>query len=212
MDAGNLRQSATGGPISDYRIVSANRQSVTFLAREGKQVGGCRTQVPITISTQEFTQRWSEHIQPDHLTKVRYFGGWSNSQVGQYMRRCHDLSSATTRATAAEPDSQDADRQPPDLVCESCGSGRMVLQSESSPPSWRELLGYGSSASPAWYAALRDESDRIFWDGLMGEGFNAWYLETLIESAKEAEVQPPPPIQLHLPGFAPPDPSLLNSF
>ncbi len=80
--------------------------------------------------------------------------------------------------TAAEPDPPDADRQQVDLVCESCGSDRMVLQSESSKPSWRELLGYGSSASPPWYADLRDESDRIFWDGLMGEGFNAWYLET----------------------------------
>ena len=179
---------------------------MTFLAREGKQVGGRRTQVPITISTQEFTRRWSEHIQPNHLTKVRYFGGWSNSKVGQYMRRCRDLSSATT----AEPDPQNADRQQADLICEHCGSDRMVLQSESSPPSWQELLGYGSSASPPWYAALRDESDRIFWDGLMGEGFNAWYLETLIESAKETELQPSPPLQLHLLGFAPPDPYLLN--
>jgi Zn finger protein HypA/HybF involved in hydrogenase expression len=212
-----LTRYLTGGPISDHRIVSANRQSVTFLAREGKQVGGRRTQVPITISTQEFTQRWSEHIQPNHLTKVRYFGGWSNSKVGQYMRRCRDLSSATTRATAAEPDPQNADPQnadpqQADLICEHCGSDRMVLQSESSPPSWRELLGYGSSASPPWYATLRNESDRIFWDGLMGEGFNAWYLETLIESAKETELQPSPPRQMHLPGFEPPDPYLLYSF
>jgi hypothetical protein len=164
---------------------------VTFLAREGKQVGGQRTQVPITISTKEFTQRWSGHIQPDHLTKVRYFGGWSNSKVGQYMQRCHDLFPATPSEAPAETDSPDADRQPADLVCESCGSDRMVLQHESSKPSWRELLGYGSSASPPWYAALRDESDRIFWDGLKGEGFNAWYLETLIESAKEVEVALP---------------------
>ncbi len=206
-----LTRYLTGGPISDHRIVSANRRSVTFLAREGRQVGGQRTQVPITISTKEFTRRWSEHIQPDHLTKVRYFGGWSNSKVGQYLQRCCDLSSVTTRATGAEPESQDTDRQRPDLVCESCGSDRMVLQSESSQPSWRELLGYGSSASPPWCADLRDESERIFWDGLKGEGFNAWYLETFIESAKEAEAQPPPPTQLHLPGFAPPDPSLLNS-
>ena len=87
-----------------------------------------------------------------------------------------------------------------------------MLQSESSKPGWRELLGYGSWASPPWYAAIRAESDRIIWDGLMGEGFNAWYLETFIESAQEAEAQPPPPVQLHLPGFAPPDPYLLDSF
>ena len=212
-----LTRYLTGGPISDQRIVSATRKSVTFLAREGKQVGGQRTQVPITISTKEFTQRWSEHIQPDQLTKVRYFGGWSNSKVGPYMQRCHALSPATPSEAPAETDSpetdsQDTDRQPADLLCESCGSDRMVLQREFSKPSWRALLGYGSSASPPWYAALRDESDRIFWDGLMGEGFNAWYLETFIESAKETEVQPAAPIQLHLPGFAPPDAYLLDSF
>ena len=38
-----LTRYLTGGPISDHRIVSASRQSVTFLAREGKQVGGQRT-------------------------------------------------------------------------------------------------------------------------------------------------------------------------
>ena len=214
-----LTRYLTGGPISDHRIVSGNRMNVTFLAREGKQVGGQRAQVPITISTKEFTQRWSQHIQPDQLTKVRYFGGWSNPKVGQYMPCCHDLSSATTSDTAVdtavdtvEPDPQDADRQRPDLVCENCGSDRMVLQSESCQPGWRELLGYGSCASPPWYAALRDESDRVFWDGLMGEGFNAWYLETLIESAKETEAQPAAPIQRYLPGFAQPDTYLLNSF
>ena len=87
-----------------------------------------------------------------------------------------------------------------------------MLQGESSKPGWRELLGYGSWACTPWYAAIRDESDRIFWDGLMGEGFNAWYLESFRESAKEAKVQPPPAVQLHLPGFAPPDPYLLDSF
>jgi hypothetical protein len=211
-----LTRYLTGGPISDHRIVSADRRNVTFLAREGQQVGGCRRQVPITISTKEFTQRWSEHIQPDQLTKVRYFGGWSNSQVGLYMQRFRELSPARNEPAVDECAVDDTSSQPaplqPDLVCEHCGSDRMVLQSESSQPSWRELLGYGASASPPWYAAIRDESDRIFWDGLMGEGFNAWYLETFIESAKEPESQPPTPMQPYLPGFAPPDAYLLDSF
>ena len=64
----------------------------------------------------------------------------------------------------------------PDLVCESCGSDRMVLISETVKPSWRAVLGYGSATAPNWYAALRDESDRAFWDDAMGEGFNAGQL------------------------------------
>jgi hypothetical protein len=207
-----LTRYLTGGPISDHRIVSANRVNVTFLAREGKQVGGQRRQVPITISTKEFTQRWSEHIQPDQLSKVRYFGGWSTSNVGPYMQRCRDLSPATLGEFLAEPHPPEPDSPRADLICESCGSDRMVLQHEISQPSWCELLGYGSSACPPWYGALRDESDRIFWDGLKGEGFNAWYLETFIESAKETDPQPAPPLQLYLPGFGPPDTYLLDSY
>ena len=203
-----LTRYLTGGPISDHRIVSANRRNVTFTAREGKRVGGERAQVPITLSTQEFTERWSEHIQPDQLTKVRYFGGWSNRKVADYMQRCHDLCSTT----AAELPVEGASEQQPDLVCESCGSDRMVLVSETAKPSWRDVLGYGSASAPCWYVELRDESDRAFWDGAMGEGFNAWYLEWLIESAKEKEPKPAASLQLHLPGFATGEAYRLDSF
>ena len=193
-----LTRYLTGGPISDHRIVSASRREVTFLAREGTRVGGHKRQVPITLSTKDFTERWSQHIQPDQLTKVRYFGGWSNVKVAAYMQRCRDLAPTI----AAEPRIEVANEPQVDLVCESCGSDRMVLISETVKPSWREVLGYGSAAAPCWYAELRDESDRMFWDDAMGEGFNAWYLERLIESAKENEPKPAPPIQLHLRGFA----------
>jgi len=203
-----LTRYLTGGPISDHRIVSASRCSVTFTAREGKRVGGERAQVPITLSTQEFTERWSEHIQPDQLTKVRYFGGWSNRKVAAYMQQCRDL----TLATAPEPLIEEATEHRPDVVCESCGSDRMVLISETSRLSWREVLGYGSELTPYWYAKLRDESDCNFWDAAMGSGFNAWYLEWLIESAKENEPRPAPPMQLQLPGFASGETYLLDSF
>ena len=88
----------------------------------------------------------------------------------------------------------------------------MVFLAKSSKPSWRELLGYGSPAILPWYSKLRDESDRIFWDELLGAGFNAWYLEAFIESAKETDEQPLPPIQLHLPGFELSHGYPLNSF
>ena len=203
-----LTRYLTGGPISDHRIVSASRREVTFMAREGTRVGGHYRQVPITLSTKDFTARWSQHIQPAQLTKVRYFGGWSNVKVAAYLQRCRDLAPAI----AAAPRIEVANQPQVDLVCESCGSDRMVLTSETVKPSWREVLGYGSAAAPCWYAELRDESDRIYWDGVMGEGFNAWYLEWLIESAKENEPKPAPPLQLHLPGFATAVESLLDSF
>ena len=74
-----LTRYLTGGPISNHRIVAADRNEVTFLAREGKRVGGEREQVPITLTIHEFVRRWCLHIQPEQLTKSRYFGGWSNA-------------------------------------------------------------------------------------------------------------------------------------
>ena len=46
------------------------------------------------------------------------------------------------------------------------------------------------------------EDDRRFWDDLMGEGLNDWYLETVVESAKEP-VSIRTPVQLYLPGISP---------
>ncbi len=170
-------------------------REVTFMAREGKRVGGHYRQVPITLSTKDFTNRWSQHIGPDQLTKVRYFGGWSNVKVAAYMRRCRDLAPTI----AAEPRMEEASEPQVDLVCESCGSDRMVLTSETVKPSWREVLGYRSaSASPCGTRSSAMSQIGSFGTALMGEGFNAWYLETLIESAKEPEPQPARPIQLHL--------------
>ena len=86
-----LTRYLTGGPISDRRIVAADRQEVTFLAREGKQTGGERAQVPVTLSRSEFIRRWCLHIQPDQLTKTRYFGGWCNQRRAKYLQQCREL-------------------------------------------------------------------------------------------------------------------------
>ena len=49
-----LTRYLTGGPISDSRIVAADKHQVTFLAREGRVTGGERVQVPVTVSTPKF--------------------------------------------------------------------------------------------------------------------------------------------------------------
>jgi hypothetical protein len=191
-----LTRYVTGGPISNRRIVSADIRNVTFMAREGQRVGGERQQVPITMSTAEFTQRWCQHIQPMGLTKVRYFGSLSNNKVSDYMALCKQLHSPSLPINPSEdlpPDS--------DIICAHCGSDQLVWVSSDSKPSWRDLLGYHSETAPWWYAAAREQDDRAFWDGAMGSGFNDWYLETFVVSAKENGGQESQPIQLDLPGF-----------
>ena len=102
-----LTRYLTGGPISDSRIMAADSNFVTFLAREGKQVGGERKQVPVTIPTLEFMRRWCENIQPDQLTKTRYFGGWCSRNRTEYQASCqrllgHDVIPAAEQAVQVD--------------------------------------------------------------------------------------------------------------
>ena len=215
-----LTRYLTGGPMSDHRLLSADLREVTFLARVGNRVGGERAQMPVTLSTKEFTERWCLHIQPDQLTKTRYYGGWSSSRLREYQRLC-----AVLRPPPAEPESdtesdltvEALDEAPfSDIVCDHCGSERLVLVKTTEQPDWAKVLGYHSKSCPFWYDEIRAQDDEQFWDGAMGEGFNAWYLEYLIESAKETEgpTRPRPPThrQPLLPGMTLPSGYLLNSF
>ena len=90
-----LARYLTGGPISDRRILSADEQEVTLLAREGKTAGGDRRQVPITLSSVEFVRRWSLHILPKGYTKTRRYGGWSNRRRDDYLEHWGRLLAAS---------------------------------------------------------------------------------------------------------------------
>ena len=215
-----LTRYLTGGPISDRRLVSANAEEVTFMAREGQVVGGERRQVPVTLKLSQFVRRWSLHIQPHELTKTRYFGGWSNTLRERYLKRCEALRpQAAQPTTPEEADTQRAihleasDEFWSDLKCSHCGSDRMVLLERIEQASWKDIFSYTSECLPDWYVTVREEDDRVFWDAAMGEGFNDWYLETIIESAKGSDglagLDPlhgsdaPPAFQPYLPGLAP---------
>jgi hypothetical protein len=211
-----LTRYLTGGPISDHRITAADAREVTFLAREGQRTGGDREQVPVRLSLEEFVRRWSLHIQPEQLTKTRYLGGWSNTRRTSYMSRCLELLSTAASVTKAPEsprvdDSSPAEASP--LVCSHCGSERLQPIEDRPRPSWRELFRSTSASCPTWYARLQEADDQRFWDGLMGAGFNDWYLEYAIESAKETPPPPPPrPIQLYLPGLFPSRDFALESY
>jgi hypothetical protein len=208
-----LTRYLTGGPISDHRIVSADQQSVTFMAREGKRVGGERKQVPITLSICEFMKRWCLHILPEQLTRTRYFGGWSNNRSVKYMARCEEILRQLGRIEAddeADELANDNGLSLPEtsedeagLSCPHCGSTALELLSDTPKPSWREVFWRESETCPGWYAELQQEDHHRFWTAEYGEGFYDWYRQTLVESAKEIAAPRPPQIQGYLPGLTP---------
>ena len=185
------------------------RRQNTLRSSFGFFLGAKRQQVPITLPLAEFARRWCLHIQPVQLTKTRNLGGWSNPCRADYMARCDEL-----LESCDHPAENDNSKEPPPvesslscgepdpLVCSHCGSDRLVLIEETPKPSWREILRPTSQTCPTWYSRWQLEDDRRFWDGLMGEGFNDWYLETVVESAKETAPSPPPLVQLLMPGIS----------
>lgn len=165
-----LTRYLTGGPISDHRITSANDKEVTFLAREGTKSGGDRQQVPATLKSSDFVRRWCLHIQPEQLTKTRYFGGWSNNRQATYSARCRELLESLVRdVSVADEEGGEVDQ--PDLLREHCSSDRLELIAQTAKPSWKELMWRESDSCPWWHADRQRESHRKFWTESYGKDF-----------------------------------------
>ena len=214
-----LTRYLTGGPISDGRILAADAREVTLLAREGQRTGGNRRQVPITLATTEFIRRWCVHIQPDQLTKTRYFGGWSNQKRTAYLSRCKQLLGQTE--TEANDDGALSSPNNPFLGeesddeklprCPHCEKRALRLIDESPKPSWSVLLDHLDPRCPDWYAELDFQEHCRYLREAYGVDYEDWYLETQVESARRPPA-PPRPIQLYFPGMCPARDFLVESF
>ena len=217
-----LTRYLTGGPISDSRIVAADDEHVTFMAREGKQTGGEREQVPVTLETIEFVRRWCEHIQPEQLTKTRYFGGWCSRKRTQYQASCRELLGLSVDA---ETDQAEADQSeeclesadtvspagPDDessLECPACESRSLRLVRSTAKPSWSTVLTHFDARCPSWYAEQEYKELCDYLDREYGISYEDWCLEMRIESPmREQANRTAGPLQqfhqLYLPGLSP---------
>lgn len=156
-----LARYLSGGPISDSRIESTSNKDVTFMAREGTQSGGTAKQVPVTMSTVEFTRRWALHILPKGYTKTRRFGGWSNTRCAEYHQQCARALADTDLHYASAGDHEvdhaeagfDSDAWTLSSWYTACSCGApLILQGDLQPRSWRVVMN--SSDRPSWYRRL----------------------------------------------------------
>jgi hypothetical protein len=149
-----LARYMTGGPISDRRLISHENGRVNFWARstEKPPPGERAAQVPIELSGAEFTRRWALHILPKGFTKVRCYGGFSNTHRQNYLRKCRDL----LNMGAADDDSANEKAQendsPPETSstpkCPHCG-GVMTCTWATDRPGWSVVM-HGQHR-PRWY-------------------------------------------------------------
>ena len=142
-----LARYMTGGPISDSRLIEVKNDRVHFWARSKDKSGG---KVRVSHSGVEFMRNWCLHILPKGFTKVRCYGGWSNTRRGDYLSLCESLSAAMPEpadepTTAVDQYLEAAQEETP--LCPQCETP-MELESETRRPSWRELF-YGPD-HPAW--------------------------------------------------------------
>jgi hypothetical protein len=215
-----LTRYLTGGPISDSRIIAADADQVTFLAREGKRVGGERVQVPVTLTTLEFVRRWCDHIQPDQLTKTRYFGGWCSRKRTQYQARCRRLLGISLESEADPADelpsstgtlSGDGSSEESCRVCQACQSRSLRLIGVTAKPSWSSVLTHLDSRCPPWYAQAEYEAHCEFLEREYGISYEDWYLEMRKESTMSSSLARVAE-QLYLPGLYPERDFALESY
>jgi Putative transposase/Transposase zinc-binding domain len=119
--------------ISNHRLVALQDGEVTFRFKDYKRRGELRTQ---TLKAVEFLRRFTLHILPGGLHKIRYFGYFANRYRQAKLAHCRALlgqstNALVTHATAVgeatlEPDSEGARIEPGD-TCPACHQGRMQL-------------------------------------------------------------------------------------
>jgi len=209
-----LTRYLTGGPISDSRITAADSKEVTFLAREGVRTGGEREQVPVTLQTTEFIRRWCLHIQPEQLTKTRYFGGWSNNKRTKYLDRCRRSLEAigVTRHRESEDGSiGERCEEESTIPCSKCDHPSLRLIREIPKPSWDKLLNHLHADCPDWYAESDYKELCEYLDREYGIGYEDWYAECAVESAMKRPPVPPAE-QLYFAGMCPSTDFMLESF
>lgn len=142
-----LARYMTGGPISSSRLIEVKEDRVYFWARSKDKSG---RKMRVSHSGVDFLRHWCLHILPKGFTKVRCYGGWSNTRRGDYLSLCASLSPAPPEVVD-EPSG--AGDQPVEAAgeeaprCPQC-EGPMELESQLRRPSWRELF-YGPD-HPAW--------------------------------------------------------------
>ncbi len=112
----------TGGPISDWRILSHENGIVTFKARSlDRTPGEKRESETIELPGVEFVRRWVKHILPKGFVRSRHYGNFANRNRGGYLESARKLLDISTDGDIDDDEPQLVDSDfdsPPDADAE----------------------------------------------------------------------------------------------
>lgn len=159
-------------------------------------------------------RRWCEHIQPDQLTKTRYFGGWCSCKRTTYLANCQrllglELTPIDYEAPECEPQSSsspDTTEQPDHesrLQCSACEGYSLRFMAQTPKPAWSSVHRHTDERCPEWYAESAYAEFYAYLEREYGISYEDWDLETRIESTMSQPRPAPPTRQLYLPGLSP---------
>jgi hypothetical protein len=105
--------------ISNHRLLSVDGDHVTFRWKDYAHHSKCRA---MTLASEEFLRRFSQHVLPKGLPRIRYFGWLANRRRRKLLPLCRTLLAVATPVAETKPVES--------LVwkCPACGSSMRLVE------------------------------------------------------------------------------------
>ena len=119
-----LSKGAYGGPIGDHEIVSFGKGGVTIRVERDAHDGEQSGESTVSMSLEEFGERWLAHVMPKGFKRVRYRGLYASSRRSQLdlaRLALHQYAVAHRRKTLPSLTARPKEPPPPARHCETCG-------------------------------------------------------------------------------------------
>jgi Zn finger protein HypA/HybF involved in hydrogenase expression len=128
--------------ISNRRLVSADRQGVTFKCKDYRLSGPARYKT-MALSNHEFIRRFLLHVLPKGFHRIRHYGFLANGNRAANLAQARAVLAVPGRDQAADPESPDelsAHSHPcpkcggPMVIIETFGPGQTPLRAQARDP------------------------------------------------------------------------------
>lgn len=108
--------------IANSRLISANKQTVTFKWKDYRKNGRYK-HGSMTLKTGEFIRRFLQHILPDKLHRIRHYGFLANAVRAEKLSQVREALSVPSPVNDTAEDTED-----PTFVCKECGTALLIIE------------------------------------------------------------------------------------